>query len=60
MNWNFKTASKVIGNPDFVRLEKDNGIWWLVDYTGKRFVKTGMNHIGEGGLLFNEVNKGLA
>ena len=49
---------QVIGNPEFIHLEKDNGVWWLVDHTGKRFVTTGMNHVGEGGVLFNEVNKG--
>ena len=50
---------KVIGNQDFIHLEKDKaGIWWLVDHAGKRFITTGMNHIGEGGVLFNEVNKG--
>ena len=50
--------SQVIGNPDFIHLEKDKGVWWLVDPTGKRFITTGMNHVGEGGVLFNEVNKG--
>jgi len=49
---------QVIGNPEFIHLEKDGGVWWLVDHTGKRFVTTGMNHVGEGGVLFNEVNKG--
>lgn len=49
---------QVIGNPDFIHLENDNGVWWLVDHTGKRFITTGMNHVGEGGVLFNEVNKG--
>ena len=39
-------------------LQKDNGVWWLADHTGKRFITTGMNHVGEGGVLFNEVNKG--
>ena len=49
---------QVIGNPDFIHLEKDNGIWWLADHTGRRFITTGMNHVGEGGVLFNEVNQG--
>ena len=49
---------QVIGNPDFIHLEKDSGVWWLVDHTGQRFITTGMNHVGEGGVLFNEVNKG--
>jgi hypothetical protein len=49
---------KVIGNPDFIHLQKDNGVWWLADPTGKRFITTGMNHVGEGGVLFNQVNKG--
>ncbi len=50
--------TQVIGNPDFIHLEKDNGVWWLADHTGERFITTGMNHVGEGGVLFNEVNKG--
>ena len=48
----------VIGKRDFIHLEKDNGVWWLADHTGKRFVTTGMNHVGEGGVLFSEVNQG--
>ena len=50
--------AKVIGNQDFIHLQNDNGVWWLTDHTGKRFITTGMNHVGEGGVLFNEVNKG--
>ena len=49
---------QIVGNPGFIHLEKDNGVWWLADHTGKRFITTGMNHVGEGGVLFNEVNKG--
>ncbi|MEM6777297.1 MAG: hypothetical protein AAF670_06545 [Planctomycetota bacterium] len=49
---------QLIGNPDFIHLEADNGVWWLADHTGKRFVTTGMNHVGEGAVLFNEVNEG--
>jgi len=49
---------QVIGNPKFIHLQKDDGVWWFADHTGKRFITTGMNHIGEGGVLFNEVNKG--
>lgn len=48
----------VVGNPAFIHLQKDNGVWWLVDSDGKRFITTGMNHVGEGGVLFNKVNKG--
>lgn len=51
-------ATQIVGKPDFIHLEKDNGVWWFADHTGKRFITTGMNHIGEGGVLFNEVNKG--
>ncbi|MEO0446953.1 MAG: hypothetical protein AAF191_12845, partial [Verrucomicrobiota bacterium] len=51
-------AEEIIGSPDFIHLEKEDGVWWLVDHTGKRFITTGMNHIGEGGVLFNEVNEG--
>ena len=49
---------EVIGNPEFIHLQNDDGVWWLADHTGKRFITTGMNHVGEGGVLFNEVNKG--
>lgn len=48
---------RVIGKPGFIHLQNDNGVWWLADHTGKRFITTGMNHVG-GGVLFNEVNKG--
>ena len=48
--------TRVIGNPEFVHLEEENGIWWLVDHTGKRFITTGMNHVDEPKILFNEVN----
>ncbi|MEL6106828.1 MAG: PVC-type heme-binding CxxCH protein [Planctomycetota bacterium] len=48
----------IVGNPDFIHLERENDVWWLVDHTGKRFITTGMNHVGEGGVLFNEVNRG--
>ncbi|MEM9701082.1 MAG: hypothetical protein AAF907_01405 [Planctomycetota bacterium] len=51
-------ASETVGNPNFVHLQNDEGVWWLVDHTGERFVTTGMNHVGEGGVLFNEVNEG--
>jgi len=38
---------EVVGNEQYVHLEKVNSIWWLVDGNGNRFVPTGMNHIGE-------------
>ena len=50
--------SEVIGNPDFIHLVKENGIWWFADHTGKQFITTGMNHVDEGKILFNEVNEG--
>jgi hypothetical protein len=46
------------GNPDYIHLQKDDGVWWFVDHTGRRFITTGMNHVGEGKILFNEVNNG--
>ncbi|MEM9646458.1 MAG: hypothetical protein AAF989_15810, partial [Planctomycetota bacterium] len=49
---------RVVGNPNFIHLEEDHGVWWLTDPNGKRFITTGMNHVGEGSVLFNEVNKG--
>ena len=27
-----RAEDQIIGNPDFIHLEKDNGIWWLVDH----------------------------
>ena len=49
---------EVIGNPDFIHLVKEDGIWWFADHTGKQFITTGMNHVDEGKILFNEVNEG--
>ena len=40
-------ASEVVGNEQYVHLEKSGDTWWLVDGNGHRFVPTGMNHIGE-------------
>jgi hypothetical protein len=51
-------GQQIIGNPDFVHLIKDKGTWWFADHTGKRFITTGMNHVDEGKILFNEVNEG--
>ncbi|MGC6424473.1 MAG: hypothetical protein ACON4O_05740 [Lentimonas sp.] len=50
--------TQIIGNPDYIHLQKDNGIWWFVDHSGQRFITTGMNHVDEGKILFNEVNEG--
>lgn len=49
---------ELIGNCDFIYLEKEVGVWWLVDYMGKWFIMMGMNYVGEGGVFFNEVNEG--
>ena len=51
------TADQLVGKPDFIHLLNEDGIWWFVDHTGKRFITTGMNHIDENKILFNEVNK---
>lgn len=47
-----------VGNTQFVHLEKDNGVWWLVDHRGNRFITTGMNHVDERNILVNEINEG--
>ncbi len=36
---------KLIGKKDFIHVENINGIWWLIDADGKKFIPTGMNHI---------------
>lgn len=41
------TDRRVVGNPDYVHLEQVDGVWWMVDGDGVRFVPTGMNHIGQ-------------
>jgi len=51
-------SSRTVGNPNFVHLIEEDGIWWFADHTGKRFITTGMNHVDEGKILFNEVNEG--
>ncbi|MEM9282756.1 MAG: hypothetical protein AAGA96_13090 [Verrucomicrobiota bacterium] len=50
--------SRVIGNPDFIHLIEEDGIWWFADHAGQRFITTGMNHVDEIKILFNEVNEG--
>lgn len=50
--------SQIIGNPDYIHLVEENGTWWFADHTGKQFITTGMNHVDEGKILFNEVNEG--
>jgi len=49
-------AEEVVGKTSFVHLEKANGIWWLVDGSGEKFVSTGMNHI-QSNIRFAEYNK---
>ena len=45
-----------IGNESFVHLEKEYGVWWLVDGNGERFVSTGMNHM-QANIRFGPYNK---
>ena len=35
----------VIGRRGYIHVERADGVWWLVDAEGKRFVATGMNHV---------------
>lgn len=35
----------IVGNKDFVHLEKIDSIWWLVDGKSEKFISTGMNHM---------------
>ncbi|MFL2834743.1 MAG: hypothetical protein ACJZ9L_01040 [Coraliomargaritaceae bacterium] len=54
----FADDIRIVGNPNYIHLLKDDGVWWFVDHMGKRFITTGMNHVDEGKILFNEVNEG--
>lgn len=36
----------LIGRKGFVHVEKIDGVWFMVNAAGKRFVPTGMNHVG--------------
>jgi hypothetical protein len=49
-------AEEIVGNEAFVHLEKIDGIWWLVDGKGEKFVSTGMNHI-QSNIRFADYNK---
>ncbi|VGO15310.1 hypothetical protein PDESU_03892 [Pontiella desulfatans] len=35
----------VIGSVGYIHVEKLDGVWWLVNAEGERFVATGMNHV---------------
>lgn len=54
----FADDIRIVGNPNYIHLLEDDGVWWFVDHMGKRFITTGMNHVDEGKILFNEVNEG--
>lgn len=47
---------ELIGNTSFVHVEKIDGIWWLVDGDGEKFISTGMNHI-QANIRFSQHNK---
>ena len=36
----------VVGDPNFVHMEKGNGIWTFVNGEGEAFIPLGMNHVG--------------
>jgi hypothetical protein len=38
-------ATDIIGRKGFIHVERIDGVWFMVDATGKRFIPTGMNHI---------------
>ncbi len=48
--------AEIVGNKDFVHLEKTDNIWWLVDGNGDEFISTGMNHMQEN-IRFAPYNK---
>lgn len=50
-------SAEIIGSKGFTHLEVDNGTWWFVDHKSEKFITTGMNHVDEGKILFNEVNQ---
>ena len=37
----------LIGRKGFVHVERQDGIWFMVNADGERFVPTGMNHVGQ-------------
>ncbi len=43
--WAGEAETRVVGNPAFVHLEQEAGIWWFADGTGQRFVSIGVNHL---------------
>jgi hypothetical protein len=36
----------LLGNAGFVHVEREDGIWYMVNGGGERFIPTGMNHVG--------------
>lgn len=46
-----------VGNTNFIHLINEDSIWWFQDHLNKKFITTGMNHVDEGPILFNEINK---
>ena len=46
-----------VGNTNFIHLINEDSIWWFEDHLNKKFITTGMNHVDEGPILFNEINK---
>lgn len=39
-------APALLGKKGFVHAEKQEGIWFLINADGERFIPTGMNHVG--------------
>ncbi len=38
--------TNIIGNKGYVHVENIDGVWFMIDGEGTRFVPTGMNHVG--------------
>jgi len=39
-------VSDLLGKKGFVHVERQNGIWYMINADGERFIPTGMNHVG--------------
>lgn len=42
-----KGSPNLLGRKGFVHVEKIDGVWFMVNADGERFVPTGMNHVGQ-------------
>ena len=46
LGFNSVAQNHIIGSKSYVHLEQINNVWWIVDGDGKKFISTGMNHVG--------------